>query len=384
MRKILSVLSGMALIAVSYGMVRFGFGLYVPAFAAAFGLGDGALGPARSRQLRRLLRSRGGRGCAHRRPRLTVALAGACAVCGSLGIALATSTGWLAGAVVLAGSGAGFASPGLVGLVEQVVDVRRQATAQAVVNSGTGIGIVAASALAMAAGDQWRVAWGTVAALSGAVTVATLVTANGVRSSTPTPSRLGVATVLRALWLPVAPAVLAGVASAAMWTFGRAVVLEAAAPGSSAGVWFWTLIGAGGLAGAVSGDLTRCLGVRRAWVLMTVLIGLSTVLAGASGQALPALVGAVVFGASYVAMSGVPIAWAELSDASTSGGVAVLFIALAGGQAIGSAAVGVLSAEWGSAPAFATAAAVALASVACVMWRGPAPAPAARCEKVRA
>ncbi|MDQ0770954.1 cyanate permease [Pseudarthrobacter defluvii] len=76
-----------------------------------------------------------------------VILAGSTATLGSVGIAAAQEAIFFALAVLVAGMGAGFASPALVELVQRNTATARGAQLQSIVNSGTGFGVVAAGGL---------------------------------------------------------------------------------------------------------------------------------------------------------------------------------------------------------------------------------------------
>ena len=168
------VASGLALIAATYGLARFGYGLFLPRFAEAFEMGPAVSGAIQAGSflsycVTALLAARLGT-----RPRLVVLLAGATAALGAAGVAAAPNAGVLAAAVVLAGAGAGFATPGLVSLIESNVEDRRQENAQTIVNSGTGAGLVAAGLLLILVAGQWRLGWAVIAAVVVLSTAATL------------------------------------------------------------------------------------------------------------------------------------------------------------------------------------------------------------------
>lgn len=336
------VLSGMALIAATYGLARFGYGLFLPRFEEAFTLGPTLAGAVQAGSFlaysgSALLASRLG---AH--PRAVVGVAGLTATVGSLGVALAPGAGVLALSVVVAGAGAGFATPGLVSVVERNVATERQETAQTVVNAGTGVGIVLAGALAIVAGGQWRPAWAVVAAVAAAATVASL---RADREPGPQPDRSqhpGRA-ALGQLSRPIRAAVLAGISSAAVWTFGRSVMAAAGGRDDGDSIVAWMVLGGCGVLGAVAGPLVQSCSLRVAWVVTTGAMAASTVALGLAPSGLAAVIAVAVFGASYTAMSGVLIVWAvRVLPDRAAGGTVVLFVALALGQALGSVALGAL------------------------------------------
>lgn len=347
------VLSGMALIAATYGLARFGYGLFLPRLEETFALGPAVAGVVQAGSfiaysVSALIASRMGT-----RPRAVVATAGLTATVGSLGVALAPGAGVLAVSVVVAGAGAGFATPGLVAVVERNVAAERAETAQTIVNAGTGAGIVLAGALALLAGGQWRLAWAAIAAVAVAATVASLRVDRVPGPQQHRPGRPGRATLVR-LSRPIVAAVLAGVSSAAVWTFGRS--LMAGSTSETGSVAAWIVLGAFGVLGAVAGPLVQAWDLSAAWALTSGTMAVSTAVLGLVPAGAPAVVAVAVFGASYTALSGVLIVWAvRVLPEASAGGTVVLFVALAIGQAAGAVLVGAVLGAASAALAFAVA-----------------------------
>jgi predicted MFS family arabinose efflux permease len=360
------VVSATALIAATYGLARYGYGLFVSAFGDAFGLSSAVTGGISAAGF---LAYCGAALLAQRlpgRPRATVLLAGATAAVGSAGVALAPSAPVLVAGVVLAGTGAGFASPGLVALVEGRVRADAAGRAQAVVNAGTGLGVVLAGPLALTLDDDWRVAWGLIALANVLATAAVLITSRRRDTGEARPrAARPPGPVVRPLRAALAAATLAGGSSAAVWTFGRSTVEDAGGLSPAAGTLFWVLLGAAGVAGAISGDLVSRLGLRRSWRVTTLAMAASTVVVGAVPSSLVAAGAAgALFGGSYVALSGVLIVWAARALPGRAGpGTAALFIALSLGQAAGAAGIGLLLDVLPTAAAFGIAGVVGLSAV---------------------
>lgn len=339
------VVSGMALIAATYGLARFGYGLFLPRFTETFQMGSAASGLIQAGSflsfcLAAVLASR-----LAARPRLVVVCAGATTTLGTAGVAASPTAAVLAVSVVLAGAGAGFATPGLVTLIERNLAPERQESAQTVVNAGTGAGIVVAGLLMLLTIGQWRLGWAAIAVLVAAATVATLRADRSAHRS-PTaerPARVR-ARDLVPLARPIAAAALAGASSAAIWTFGRTAMAESGTGEESHSIAAWMVLGAFGVLGAAAGKIVQVWSLRTAWVSTAVaMAGATVVLGAAPGAPLAAFVSAAVFGAGYTALSGVLIVWAaRVVPDRVSEGTAVLFIALAVGQAAGSVLLGVL------------------------------------------
>lgn len=360
------IASGLALIAACYGLARFAYGVFVPAFREEFGLSAAATGAIASGSfisygvalvVASVLTPRfGGR-------RVAVA-AGAVATAGILLVAAAPNATVLALGILVAGSSTGIASPSLAHAVAHAVAERSQDRMQTVINSGTGIGIVAVAPIALLARDDWRLAWLAFAVVCALVTawVAWAVpsgdsgSTRSARSLLPAPLLpTGAGTLLLA-------ALAAGFASSAVWTFGRGVLITEGGLSEAASLGAWALLGAFGVLGAAAaGDLALRLGLRASWTITMLAMGAVTVLMGAFPHLRPvAWLTAATFGASYIAMSGLLLLWGTNVYANAPGaGVGVAFLSLALSQAFGSSAAGGLS-EAGSQVAFRVLGVVAI------------------------
>ena len=342
-------LVGTLLIASTYGMARFGVGLFAPRLGAEHPDLVQVLGYAGAAQFVSYSLAAGVAGrLADRRPRLGLALAGSTAALGCLGVALAATPGVFVAAVFVGGMGAGFASPAMVRVVDATVSDRTAPTAQALVNTGTAFGVVGAGALAFAI-TSTGAAWLVMAGLC-AVPAAGVLLLLGRRSGLPSaptgdaprpsggPGRAG------SLAVPTAAAVVVGAGSAVIWTFGPTLATAAdSVPAAHVG-WLWVALGVGGLAGPSTGAVVGRLGPAGGWRLCAAVLAVSDlVLVAALVQrtAWPAYVAMALFGAGYLCLTGVLILWARaVRPAAAGAATAVLFIALAVGQALGSLAVG--------------------------------------------
>ncbi len=357
------VLGGMALIAATYGMARFGYGLFLPALSDEFGLTPGGAGLVQAGSFLSYCCAAAVAARMSRHPRAGVASAGAAAAIGSAGVALAPGAAVLAASAIVAGAGAGFATPALVALVQRAVPPAREERAQTTVNAGTGAGIVVAALLLVVAGEHWRLAWAAIAALTAASSIAVLRSARGLRDEPGRVPQRRARSTLRPLAAPLAAALLAGASSAGVWTFGSTVLAQAQPLGPGSPVVAWLVLGAAGVAGAWAARIVQSWSLRTAWSATTLTMVAATLALGlAPGAAPVALAAAAAFGASYTALSGVLLLWAARIDAGRAAqGAVALFIALAIGQAAGAAAVGALV---GARPAVAFAVAAAIGVLA--------------------
>lgn len=347
-----TALAGMLLVATTYGMARFGVGLFAPALEVTRPALAGALAWAGAAQfasytVAALAVAR----VADRRPRVGLVLAGLTSTAGCLGVALAVHPAVLLLSVVVAGTGGALASPSLVPVVDAAVPAAGRAAAQSVVNAGTAVGVVGAGAVA-ALVPAVGPAWGVMALLCAASAVAAWWSArwsaSRARAAAPGPgaSRQDAADAPRplALVVPAAAAVLAGAGSALVWSFGPLVLTASGAVARERAGWLWVALGVGGVLGVLAGSLVRRVGLRSGWAVCAGALGLATggvALATATQGAAVASAAMALFGAAYMAGSGVLILWARHAWPDRGGaGTSLLFVALATGQALGSAGLG--------------------------------------------
>ena len=368
------ILSSMGLIAATYGLARFGYGLFLPQFQQAFDL-DGATagmiqaGSFLSYCVAALIAVPGARW-----PRLLVVCAGASASTGALAVATAPNAMVFGLGVVVAGAGAGFATPGTVGLISRKIGESRRERAQTTVNSGTGAGLVAAGLLLAGTSENWRTGWIVIAVTAMLATMATLTSSRFrhphhdrplKRQSTDDRFRPHDLLMLRRV---VVIALFTGAGSAAVWTFGRGALDGAspnAFPGQSYSVTAWVLLGAMSIVGALAARLVQRWSLGWAWSATNL-----AMLLGTAGVGLvpghPAITFAAIslFGAGYTAMTGVLIIWAmRLTPRTSAASTVILFVSLALGQAAGAWFLGALRDLTSPSAIFLTAAAMGAVAI---------------------
>ncbi|MFT9772875.1 MFS transporter [Brevibacterium casei] len=363
--------AGLCLIAVCYGLARFAYGMFLPAFRAEFGLDAQTAGAIASGSyiaycvaivVSTILTPRLG-------ARVVAVSAGAVAAVGTAVVAVAPNALALAAGVLLAGSSTGIASPPLAHAVALFVRSGVRDRTQTVINAGTGAGVALAGPVALLTVGQWRLAWWAFAVIAAVVTV---WVARAVPRRGDEPAVAGPGAARRRPRMPgpllraggvrlIAAAALMGIASSAVWTFGRDLLGGAEGIGPTASAIAWILLGVCGLVGAITGDAVRRLGLRPAWTLsMLVLAAVTIAFALVPGSLATAWTSAAVFGAVYIVLTGLVLIWGtEICADAPAAGVGLGFLVLALGQAIGSPLVGALLAEAGPIPAFSVAAACA-------------------------
>lgn len=391
--------SGTALIAATYGLVRLAYGLFLPDVQHAIGLGDGPAGwIASGSSVVYCVGALAGFLVAPTHPRTAVVLAVLTAGLGVAGMAASTGPLGFGVAAVVSSAGAGLASPALVRLVQRNLTAERANGAQAVVNSGTGPGLVAAGVLALVLLPDWRTAWAVAALVTVLAGAAVLLTDRaGAAAPAPAPASppapepptdTGATTVPPRPWFaahrrPVLVALLLGAGSAAVWTYGRTLLVDAGAP-TTLSVVAWIALGAGGAAVALTSRRLGRLPARSAWTRTASVVAIATLGLGLAAQlhggalTAAALVCCALFGWGYTAATGALITWtAELDRDRAAAGTSVLFVVLVLGQAVGAAAAGSAVLTAGTGPVFVAAAVVVALGVVPAL-RSPRRCPARR------
>jgi predicted MFS family arabinose efflux permease len=367
--------SGLLLIAGSYGLVRLAYGLYLPDIQGAINLSSSLAGVISS-----------GASVAYcigalagvvfpDRPRALIVAAIGSAAAGSLGMAFAGSVFTFAPAAIVASASAGLASPAMVSIVARSVCRSSAGRAQSVVNSGTGPGLVAAGVLALTL-PTWRWGFALSALVTAAAGLAVLALDQRDRlEARDVGSRMapGLLRGLQASWaalrLPAGLALLLGVASASVWTFGRAHIVAGGAS-STLSIVAWIAIGIGGAATVLTARGLARLRAHLAWMVsVSVLAG--SVLALGHGEMVLALMGCVLFGWSFVAATSALISWSEEAIPSRSSqGTALAFVLLVLGQAIGSTLTASIANHWSMEAGLTVSATVAAGAAAAALARG--------------
>jgi predicted MFS family arabinose efflux permease len=302
-------------------------------------------------------------------PRRVAVLAGVMATAGTATVALAPSALVLATGILIAGASTGIASPPLAAAVSRWVREDSQPRAQTLVNAGTGVGVLVSGPVALLLLERWRLAWAMFAACAAVVTWWIHVTVpRGSDGPVPTGAREGRSSAPphRATGTLVVGSFLVGLSSVAIWTFGRDLItVEGNASNLLASV-MWIVIGAAGIGGALSGPLVQRIGIPASWMmLMVALAAASAGLAAAPSNTWLVAAAAAVFGASYIALTGVALLWAtRLYPRRAAFGVGMSFFVIAAGQAIGASLAGAGIDRFGLPPVFYACAAVAVLGAA--------------------
>lgn len=332
--------AGLAIVAVTYGLARYCFGLFLPDIRQEFGLSPETIGLiAGTSYLGYLAATFAGSWLStFVEPRLPILLGGLAATLGMAIIALALDPWTLAFGVFVAGTSPGLSYPPFSDVIVRHTAPGRQNTVYAWINSGTGFGVALAGPLALYAGEDWRLAWMAFAGLALLITIWNLL-ALPQRSAQSKPEVLTVSFRLlaeRAARPLFIAAFLFGIITAVYWTYAVELLYTLTGNPRDA-VLFWIVLGIAGVTGCFAGGLVNRWGLRQTYMMLALIVG-------AAVGTLPLLIGtkigiyvsAACFGAGFIVMTALFGMWSmRIFFETPSIGFGFTFFLISLGQGVG-------------------------------------------------
>lgn len=361
------LLPGAAMIAVTFGLARYGYGLLLPDMRAEIDLTAGTAGLISSASYASYLVANIGvvQLASRWGPRLAIGGAAALAAVGMIAIALADGVVLLAVGVLVAGGAAGMAFPPYADIVDREVAPARRDMVWSTISSGTGWGVALAGPIAIVAGDQWRTAWAVFVVLAVVVGVFAGFQAPVHDSDALRRPQLSLSWFFCPRSRPLlVSAVLVGGGSSIWWAFSVDAMRNAGMDATSARV-VYAACGAAMLLASFSGVVFERRGLRSSYLGSTALLAASLVLlAVATANVSAVLVAAVLFGAFYATVIAAHGIWsARVFSTHPAAGLAAVSTALTIGTLVGPVLAGIAIQYAGHGPALTGAAVVALAAL---------------------
>ncbi|WP_350277931.1 MFS transporter [Kribbella sp. HUAS MG21] len=340
------VVPGAALIAVTFGLARYGYGLLLPEMQSEVGISSHTAGLIASGAYASYLVTnlaviwltvRLG-------PRWPIALAAGLAAAGMTMVASARGPAEAAVGVVVAGAAAGFALPPYADIVDQEAPPSRRPLAWSIISSGTGRGVAVAGPVAVGLGDEWRLAW---------LTFVVLAVAAGIVATALAPAKVrheGRARLPQLSWTWfVCPksrplllsSVLIGAGSAVWWTFS-VEALRAAGLSAGQARFAYAVCGVAAIVASWSGSVVNRIGLRNSYLASCALLAAALALVAlGTSQLVLVLLAALLFGVAYNAVVASQGIWsAQVFARRPSAGLAAVSTALTLGTITGPALAG--------------------------------------------
>jgi predicted MFS family arabinose efflux permease len=358
------------MVAASYGLARYGYGLLLPDIRASFDLSTRSLGLiGTGSYVAYLAATVAAVPLATRRgPRFPVVLGGGAATGGMLLAGLSSNALLLACGVLVAGASSGLVFPPFSDLVGALVRPDVRGRALAAVSSGTGYGVAVAVPVALLVGREWRTAWLFFAALSALATLWAARTLPGgrVADTPPRESRLG----LRRLAAGRSRSLLAGsfvigLGASVYWTFAVDYVVRDGSLSAAAARLLLAAVGVATVGGTLAGELVRRADPRRSFFAVSSALASSFWLLSLEPSALVAvLLSAALFGVTYSVVVAIEVIWsAQVFADRPSAGLGAVMFAMGLGLLLGPAGAGALAGQIGLANVFLLGGGVVAAAV---------------------
>ncbi|OOE43595.1 MFS transporter [Salinivibrio kushneri] len=350
---------GAALIAISYGLARFAFGLFVPPIRDDLALSPSQIGMISALPLISFVIATGFAPLIADRigARITAIVSGLFGALGLAVISQSTNSVSLAVGVFACGICTGLMMPALTAAMQAIVNRALHGRVSSVMNAGTSIGVVIAVPVVLLLESAWRTAYLSFAVLATLGIVAAWRMLPSVSPVTPTDaapappiSRLQWARLFRLSLFAFAM----GFVSAAYWIFAPDLVITLGALPTDTTAWLWVAVGIAGLGGAIAADLADRNNPPITHSLMLMMLAASMALIAASpGNSGITLFSALVFGLAYMSLTGLYLMTGiRLLPGRLSLGPVLPFMAVSLGQAVGSPVLGLLIEKMGYAGAF--------------------------------
>ncbi|RIO84752.1 MFS transporter [Staphylococcus gallinarum] len=334
------VLPGIAMIATTYGLARFSFGLFLPNISHDLNLSASQAGIISSLfylsycftiVFSTLRTDKIG-------PKNMILFAGLSALIGLLLIAVSQGSILLAIAVIFAGGSTGLVSPPYGFTISLWIKWSDQGKANTWINSGTSLGLMFTGITAMIAFLDWRMTYFVYSAIALIVIVWNFIAIPSLdRNLKIETGTLNIRDINSSKKIMLA-SIIIGFSTAPFWTFSKSFVESTGKYSNIEQSIFWILIGLFGVIGGMSGHIIDKYSLHVAYNIGVILVSFASILLAFIRYiwVLPFATSSI-FGMSYIFITGVLLVWGvKIFVKNASLGIGIPFLMLALGQVIGS------------------------------------------------
>lgn len=344
-KKIITI--GLPMIAVTYGLSRFSYGLMLPYINETMNMEPSTSGLISSLSymayciaivlamvFSNMVKSKS-----------ILMTAGLTSIIGLGVIAISSDPLILGLGIFLAGLSTGFSSPPYANVVNKNIETSEQNQTNSWINSGTSIGTAFTGAIVILMADNWRETY----LIFMVIAVLVLIANYKVLPKNQDLEKKSKINFSKKEWKQSVQLILAslllGISCSAYWTFSRDFILNLESVPSYLGEWLWVIIGVAGLLGGTPGVFIDKFGLMSAYRTSVLALSTSSLLLGIFPENnLTGFFSPALFGSSYIFMTGVLIVWGiSVFKSNSSFGLGVPFLILALGQAVGSIFSGVVA-----------------------------------------
>ncbi|WP_142829639.1 MFS transporter [Planococcus soli] len=342
------IMSGIAMVAVTYAFARYSFGLFLPDISATLNLSASQSGYVSSAAyIAYTLALLTASIFIHKFSARHVILLSASTAClGMMGMAASQRFYMLTFSAFVAGLGSGWVSPAFSQVVSHTMKSNLQDKGNTWINTGTSFGIFLTGPVALLFTEQWRWSYVLFAVMATMVFWwnASVIKEEKQPFSINQSSGFNFRLLIKARFLILA-SVGIGFSSSIYWTFSRSYLTAIHGFSANESVVFWIIMGGAGIIGGIAGAIIQTIGLSRSYRLGVVVVSAS-ILALTIPNHAAIYLSALLFGISFIFMTGLFIVWGtrDFPDAPSTG-VSISFFSLGIGQSLGSMAAGMLIEE---------------------------------------
>lgn len=333
---------GLLMIALTYGIARFGFGLLIPSISKDLNISSTTVGLISSSSylaycIAIVLSSVYANKIDSKK---ILTISGLTAVIGMLLVAISSNTFVLAIGVFVAGASTGFASPSLGNIVNLNLRVNEKNKSNTWINAGTGFGILISGPLVFLMGENWRNIYVIFILVGIVILISNLIFIPKSQSHVEITKHYKIISIFKLGFKIIVSSFILGFCSSIYWTFSKVYIDQFNTHNES--ILFWMIVGISGIIGGFSSSIEEKIGNKKTYLIVVIMISLSMLIITIqpSNNVLNDL-SAVLFGSSYILLTGIYILWGiKIFPKDHSIGIGLPFLVLAIGQLVGSSVSG--------------------------------------------